>query len=283
MPQPNSSNPIQQIAAFIRNQTKQTPRVVIVTGSGLAGLGDAVTSPDVIPYSEIPGFPQSTVEGHPGELVFGQLEGQSVVVQRGRSHFYEGYPISQVTLPLRVFRALGADTVILTNAAGGVNPAWKAGDLMLITDHIGLPGMAGNNPLFGTNNPELGPRFPIMAGAYDYALGQKAKAVARELGFTLREGVYCWVAGPSFETPAEIRFLRTIGGDAVGMSTVPEVIVARHGGMRVLGFSLISNIADDKQPTGPVAAQVHEQVLEAGRQAVERLSALIRGVLRGMA
>ncbi len=192
---------IQEIVGIIRKRTAQKPQVVIVTGSGLAGLGDAVTSADVIPYSEIPGWPQSTVEGHPGELVFGKLEGQSVVVQRGRAHFYEGYTLGQVTLPMRVFRALGAETVILTNAAGGVNPDWQAGDLMLITDHIGLPGMAGNNPLFGPNNSELGPRFPVMAGAYDYELGQKAQAVAQQLGFTLRRESIAGSPGPRSRHP----------------------------------------------------------------------------------
>ncbi|MGB8648458.1 MAG: purine-nucleoside phosphorylase [Anaerolineae bacterium] len=282
MPQPISHAAIDEIAGYIRKRTEHRPRVMIVTGSGLAGLGDEVAGADVLPYSEIPGFPRSTVEGHPGELVFGQLQGQPVVVQRGRSHFYEGYSLPQVTLPLRVLRALGVEMLIVTNAAGGINLAWKGGDLMLITDHIGLPAMAGNNPLFGPNDTDLGPRFPIMAGAYDAALRRKAQQVAASLGFTLREGVYCWVAGPSFETPAEIRFLRMIGGDAVGMSTVPEVIVARHAGMRVLGISLISNIAEDTQPTGEVPAEVHDEVLAAGRQAVQRLAALIKGVLNGV-
>ncbi len=280
MTQPTTQAAVEQAAAFIRKRSKQQVKIVLVTGSGLAGLADEVQQPDVIPFSEIPGFPRSTVQGHPGELHIGRLEGQDVAVMRGRSHFYEGYTLPEVTLPLRVLHALGAETVILTNAAGGINTGWKSGDLMLITDHIGLPAMAGNNPLYGPNDTALGPRCPVMAGAYDAARRRTAQRVAGEMGMTLREGVYVWVAGPSFETPAEIRFLRTVGGDAVGMSTVPEVIVARHAGMRVLGISLISNVSEDVQPEGPVEAEVHHEVLEAGEHAVGRLSALIKGVLR---
>ncbi len=273
---------IAEAVAFIQNRTRLVPHVVIITGSGLAALADEATGAVSIPYAEIPGFPQSTVEGHPGELVLGQLEGKTVAIQRGRSHFYEGGSLPQVTFPLRVLRALGASTLIVTNAAGGINPNFRAGDMMLISDHIGLPGMAGHNPLFGPNDARLGPRFPVMAGAYDLELRQLARRLAQEHGFPIYEGVYCWVAGPSFETPAEIRFLRIIGGDAVGMSTVPEVIVARHAGMRVLGISLVSNAAETEEPTGPVPAEVHQEVLAASQRAVPRLAALIKGVLREM-
>jgi purine-nucleoside phosphorylase len=282
MMQPPSQSTIEETAAYLRRRTKRLPEVIIITGSGLAALAQDVRDGDSIPYGDIPGFPVSTVEGHPGELVLGSLEGRAVAIQRGRVHFYEGYSLRQLTLPVRVLRALGASTLIVTNAAGGVNPNFRAGDLMLITDHIGLPAMAGNNPLYGPNDISLGPRFPVMGGAYDRSLRQTAMAVAAENGFELREGIYAWVAGPSFETPAEIRFLRAGGADAVGMSTVPEVLVARHGGMRVLGISLITNVAADHEPTGNVPSEVHHEVLDASARAVPRLTTLIKGVLRKM-
>ncbi|MGE5141113.1 MAG: purine-nucleoside phosphorylase [Rudaea sp.] len=275
-----TSSNIAAAVAAISDRSESRPEFVIVTGSGMAGLSGSLSEAVVIPYDRIPDFPRSTVEGHPGELIIGRLEGRVVAMQRGRTHFYEGHSLAQVTFPIRVLRALGAHTLIVTNAAGGINAAWSAGDLMLITDHIGLPAMAGNNPLFGPNDLEFGPRFPVMAGAYDRELRDKAKRVASDLGFALREGVYCWVAGPSFETPAEIRFLRTIGGDAVGMSTVPEVIVARHAGMRVLGISLISNVAVTGEPPVEGPAEVHQEVLQAGARAVDQLDKLIRGVLK---
>jgi purine-nucleoside phosphorylase len=282
MMQSSSRAAIEEAAAFIKSRTKRQPEVVIITGSGLAALADDVTGGVSIPYGDIPGFPRSTVEGHPGELVLGYLEGREVAIQRGRAHFYEGYPLTQVTLPIRVLRSLGAAALVATNAAGGVNPNFHAGDLMLITDHIGLPAMAGNNPLYGANDVSLGPRFPVMGGAYDRGLRQAARRIAGENGFALREGVYAWVAGPSFETPAEIRFLRTVGADAVGMSTVPEVIVARHAGMRVLGISLITNVAADHEPTGEIPPEVHQEVLEASARAVPRLTTLVKGLLREM-
>ena len=282
MMQSSSRAAIEEAAAYIKRRTGRKPKVIIITGSGLAALAQDVTEGESIPYGDIPGFPKSTVEGHPGELVLGSLEGRSVAIQRGRAHFYEGYTLPQLTLPIRVLKSLGATTCIVTNASGGVNPNFHAGDLMLITDHIGFPAMAGNNPLYGPNDVNLGPRFPVMGGAYDRALRQTALAIAKENGFALREGVYAWVAGPSFETPAEIRFLRTVGADAVGMSTVPEVIVARHGGMRVLGISLITNIAADHEPTGEFAPEVHQEVLEASARAVPRLTTLVKGVLRRM-
>ncbi len=282
MVQPSPRVAVEEAAAFIKDRAKHRPEVVIVTGSGLAALANEVTEGESIAYGKIPGFPESTVEGHPGELVLGRLEGRVVAIQRGRVHFYEGYALPQVTFPLRVLRSLGASTLIVTNAAGGVNPDFHAGDLMLITDHIGLPAMAGHNPLYGPNDPLLGPRFPVMAGAYDRALRRTAQSIAADNGFTLREGVYAWVAGPSFETPAEIRFLRSVGADAVGMSTVPEVIVARHVGMRVLGISLISNDAADHEPAGEILPEVHREVLEASARAVPRLATLVKGVLRKM-
>ncbi len=232
---------------------------------------------DVIPYGDIPNFPTPSVEGHRGRLVLGRLEGVPVLVMQGRVHFYEGYPIQQVVFPVRVMQVMGIETLIVTNAAGGLNPDFRPGDLMLIADHINLMGMTGNNPLFGPNDPSLGPRFPDMSRAYDPALRRIARQVAQERELPLHEGVYTGLSGPSFETPAEIRFLRLIGADAVGMSTTPEVTVARHGGLRVLGVSGISNVAH----TAPDPAQetTHEEVLEAGRLIVPRLTALIRGVL----
>jgi purine-nucleoside phosphorylase len=282
MMQSSTQAAIAEAGAYIQSRSNHTPQVVVITGSGLAALANDVTERESIPYGDIPGFPRSTVEGHPGELVLGYLEGRAVAIQGGRAHFYEGYTLSQVTLPIRVLRSLGASALIVTNAAGGINPNFLAGDLMLIADHIGFPAMAGNNPLHGANDASLGPRFPVMAGAYDPGLRRTARLVAGENGFDLREGVYAWVAGPSFESPAEIRFLRTIGADAVGMSTVPEVIVARHGGMRVLGVSIITNVAGHHEGTGEIVPEVHQEVLAASARAVPRLAALIRGVLRKM-
>lgn len=280
MTPPLSAAVIETAAGYIKGLTNIRPKVLIVTGSGLAGLADEVAGGISIPYGEIPGFPQSTVHGHPGDLVMGRLEGREVAIQRGRVHMYEGYPLTQITLPIRTARSLGASIMILSNAAGGVNPGYRAGDIMLIADHIGLPAMAGNNPLYGPNDPNLGPRFPIMGGAYDRLLRDTARRVAADNGFELREGIYAWVGGPSFETPAEIRFLRSVGADAVGMSTVPEVIVARHAGMRVLGISLITNMADAHEPTGEIPTSVHQEVLDAGARAVPKILALIKGVLR---
>ncbi|HAL61524.1 MAG TPA: purine-nucleoside phosphorylase [Chloroflexi bacterium] len=273
---------VERVASQIRAPLK--PQVGIITGSGLSGLADEVEEPLVIPYEEIPDFPPATVEGHPGRMVLGYLAGKAVVVMQGRAHFYEGYPLERITLPVRVMRALGADTLIVTNAAGGLNEGFKAGDLMLITDHINLVGMAGDSPLFGPNDERLGPRFVDMSEAYDRELRKIALEVGHELGLELRQGVYVMVGGPTFETPAEIRFLRLMGVDAVGMSTVPEVVVARHGGMRVLGISHISNMAVLTGSPGmghPVKKEegLHEEVLEAGEKALPKLLALIKGVL----
>lgn len=277
---------IAAIAAVVRQVAEITPRVGLITGSGLAGLADQVVDAVRIPYRDILHFPESTVPGHPGELVLGRLEGQPIIIQRGRVHFYEGYSMQQITLPVRVMRALGAELLIVTNAAGGLNPDFQVGDIMLIRDHINFPGLAGFNPLRGPNDPALGPRFPLMAGAYSPSLCRLTREVAAEKGIELRSGVYAGLAGPTFETPTELRFLRMIGADAVGMSTTSEVIVARHAGMRVLGFSLISNVALPEEIEAALEAaseeveEVHDEVLEAGQQAVPRLITLIRGVLR---
>lgn len=267
-----------EIAAdYIRSQSRHHPQVGVILGSGLNPLAKAVQAADPIPYEDIPHFPRPTVEGHAGRLVLGQLAGRTVMIMQGRVHFYEGYPIQQVVFPVRVMQVMGIRTLIVTNAAGGINPAFHAGDLMLISDHINLIGMAGANPLFGPNDPTLGPRFPDMSQAYDPRLRTIAREVAQEQKIPLREGVYVSLSGPSFETPADIRFLRMIGADAVGMSTVPEVIVARHGGMQVLGVSGISNLALT-EPT-PDQEASHEEVLAAGQQIVPRLTALVLGTL----
>src|SRR4030095_8097941 len=210
-------------------------------GSGLNDLANAVEKADVVPFGDLPNWPRSTVHGHAGRLVIGELEGQSVMVMQGRVHFYEGYSMSQITLPVRVMKRLGLEMLFVTNAAGGVNPGFVPGDVMLITDNLNFVGMAGANPLMGPNIDELGPRFPDMSQAYDRKLMDLARQVASAENLQLREGIYCALSGPSFEGPADLRFLRGIGADAVGMSTAPEVIVARHGGMRVLGLSGISN------------------------------------------
>lgn len=288
MPQAYEREHIWDAVQAIRKFTGIVPRVGLITGSGLAGLADEATDATHIPYGDIPLFPQSTVAGHPGELVLGELEHVPVVIQRGRVHFYEGYSMRRITLPVRVMRALGASTLIVTNAAGGLNPAFAPGDIMVIRDHISLAGMAGFNPLRGPNDPELGPRFPLMAGAYSPRLRRLAHQVATDLGFKLQSGVYAALAGPTFETPAELRFLQMIGADAVGMSTAPEVTVARHGSMAVLGFSIIGNLAlpDEIEAATEAHAEgvteLHDEVLEAGQQAVPRLQAIIRGVLRQM-
>jgi purine-nucleoside phosphorylase len=266
---------IDEVASLIRQQIAIRPRVGIILGSGLGGLADSVEQATLIPYNRLPGWPVSTVIGHQGRLVFGNLEGQAVMMMQGRAHYYEGYSIAQVGLPVRVMQRLGVQTLIVTNAAGGVNPGFSPGELMLITDHINLMGMAGLSPLRGPNLDELGTRFPDMSQAYDRQLCQLARQVAAEKSLVLREGVYVCLAGPSFETPADLRFLRGIGADAVGMSTVPEVTVARHGGMRVLGCSGISNKANLDGST----LTTHEEVLEAGRKIVPQLEMLIRGVL----
>jgi purine-nucleoside phosphorylase len=268
-------------ADHIRGQTHHRPQVGLILGSGLNPLAEVVQAADLIPYSDIPHFPKPTVEGHVGQLVLGLLEGTPVMVMQGRAHFYEGYPIQQVGFPVRVMQIMEVRTLIVTNAAGGLSPAFRPGDLMLITDHLNLMGMGGLNPLIGPNDPTLGPRFPDMSRAYDPILRRLALEVAQEHDIPLREGVYAGLSGPSFETPADIRFLRLIGADAVGMSTVPEAIVARHGGIRVMGVSGISNVALSEPM--PDQETSHEEVLAAGQQIVPRLTLLIRGVLARLA
>lgn len=274
----NSHADYQAAIEVIRRRTTLQPEIGLVLGSGLGGLADALEDATAIPYTEIPGWPRSTVHGHRGQLVIGHLEGRVVVAQQGRAHFYEGYTLPQVTFPIRVMHFLGAHTVILTNAAGGVNKNYRVGDLMLLNDHINFVGMAGNNPLIGPNDDSLGPRFLGMSQTYDRPLRQIARRVADTNRIPLHEGVYCCLAGPNFETPAEIRMLRTLGADAVGMSTVHEVLVARHAGMRVLACSGVTNECIDTVDT--TQDTNHEEVLDAGKILVPRLTVLLKGVLR---
>ena len=267
---------IDEAVAVIRARTNHQPKIGMILGSGLGDLAESVSPADYIHYSEIPHWPVSTIQGHKGRLVVGDLESKPVLIMQGRAHYYEGYPISFIGFPIRVMIRLGVEVLIVTNAAGGVNPDFGPGDVMLIKDHISLMAMGGNNPLRGPNIDEFGERFPDMSQPYDLDLLQKARESAKEKGITPKEGVYICLAGPSFESPADLRFLRTIGVDAVGMSTVPEVIVARHGGMKVLGLSGISNKANLDGST----VTTHEEVLQAGKVLVPKLDAIIRGVIR---
>lgn len=269
---------INEATAFIRSQTDLRPDVALILGSGLGALADEMEVAATIAYPTIPHFPPSTVEGHRGELVLGTLGGSKAVVMRGRFHFYEGYGLDQTTFPVRVMQVLGAHTLIVTNAAGGLRADWQVGDLMRIKDHINFPGLAGQHPLRGPNDERLGVRFPALTHAYDTGLGSLAREIAAEIEVPFHDGVYAMLAGPSFETPAELRMLQTLGIDAVGMSTVPEVIVARHGGMRVLGISMISNIAT---PDAPPAN--HDEVLAAGEAVKPKFTALITRLLAKLA
>jgi purine-nucleoside phosphorylase len=271
----------EEAAAAIRARTAHRPTVGLVLGSGLGPLAEQIEQADTIPYDEIPHFPVSTVAGHAGRLVIGKLAGVTVCAMQGRFHFYEGYSLAQVTLPIRVMRQLGIQTLILTNAAGGVNQDFAVGDLMLLEDHINFVGLAGQNPLRGPNLDEFGVRFPPMNRAYTRELRHLAQAVATEAGLPLRRGVYTFVAGPNFETPAEIRFLRTIGTDAVGMSTVPEAIVAHHAGMAVLAISTITNLCIDV--VDAEGEPSHEEVQAAGQLIVPRLTQLLLGLLARIA
>lgn len=271
---------IKEAADYIKTQTQYQPTIGLILGSGLNSLANEIENADQIPYDQIPHFPVSGVVGHAGKLVIGKLASQTILVMQGRTHFYEGYSPAHITLPIRVMKLLGITTLIVTNAAGGLNQDFKVGDLMLITDHINLLGLSGHNPLLGPNLEEFGPRFPSMTHAYHLDLQAVARQVAGNLGLTLREGVYVGLSGPFFETPAENRFLRAIGADAVGMSTVSEVTVANHAGMRVLGLTSVTNISilDIKSK----AETNHEEVLEAGKRIVPKLVTLLKGVLNAL-
>lgn len=263
---------IRQAADAISAAFPATPDLLIILGSGLGALADDVQNPVVLPYANIPGFPQTTVPGHDGKLLLGLWNGKTVAVMQGRFHFYEGHPMDDVVLPIRVMQQLGVHTVLLTNAAGGVDPNMHPGDLMLIRDHIGL---WAESPLRGTNLDEFGPRFPDQSQVYDRGYASLAADCARELEIPLHEGIYAYCKGPQFETPAEIRLLRLLGATAVGMSTVPEAIVAAHGGMRVLAISCITNLAAGMldQPLN------HREVLEVGERVAARTIRLLSMII----
>jgi purine-nucleoside phosphorylase len=275
MPDTHGVDAIDEAAAMIRSRFSTRPDVAVVLGTGLGRLASDIDARAVIEYADIPGFPLSTVESHSGRLLCGTLGGKTVVAMQGRFHRYEGYSLQQVTFPIRVLRALGADTLIVSNACGGLNPLWAAGDVMLIADHINL---LGDSPLIGPNDDRLGPRFPDLSAPYDNALRESARRVAADKKITLREGVYVAVAGPNLETRAEYRFLRAIGADVVGMSTVPEVIVAIHAGMRVLGLSIITDMC---LPDALEPATV-ERIIAVANRAEPMLTELVRGTLERM-
>jgi purine-nucleoside phosphorylase len=269
---PHAFEFVNAAADVVRARFNKTPDVAIILGTGLGKLATEIDADVTIDYRDIPGFPLSTVESHQGRLLCGTLAGKTVIAMQGRFHFYEGYSMQQVTFPVRVLRALGAKTMIVTNACGGLHPLWSAGDVMLIADHINL---LGDNPLVGPNDERFGPRFPDLSSAYDSSLRALARKVSVEKKLTLREGVYVAVAGPNLETRAEYRMLRTMGADVVGMSTVPETLVAIHAGMRVLGFSIITDLC---LPDALEPATV-EQIIAVANGAEPALTALVTGVL----
>jgi purine-nucleoside phosphorylase len=266
----------QAAADVIRRRAALEPDVAIILGTGLGGVAREIEVEAEVPYEAIPGFPLSTVETHAGKLLLGRLAGRAVVAMQGRFHRYEGYDLRQVTFPVRVMHALGAKTLFVSNACGGMHPLWAPGDLVLISDHINL---LGDNPLVGPNDERLGPRFPDMSEPYDPSLRMLARQVALDLGIVLREGVYVAVAGPNLETRAEYRMLRAIGADVVGMSTVPEVIVAGHQGMRTVGISIIT---DQCLPDALEPADISRIIATAGR-AEPRLTRLITGMVERLA
>ena len=262
-----------EATSFLKEKTGGDIEYGLILGSGLGALADIVEKPEAFSFSDIPNFPKSTVAGHKGRFIVGTLKGKRVAVMQGRIHVYEGYPLDRITLPVRVMKALGAHTLVVTNSCGGIHTRFVPGDLMLINDHIN---MMGGNPLIGPNDARLGERFPPMSNAYDPAYRKRAHSVARAAGVTLKEGIYCALSGPAYETPAEVRFLERGGADAVGMSTVPEVIVARHSGMKCLGISCVTNVLHE----GP-SQDTHHEVLEAANAAGPNLQKIILGFLEG--
>lgn len=270
-----------EAAAFICSRTHHRPRVGLILGSGLSELAEQIAHADIVPYAEIPHFPVSTVAGHAGRLVIGNLAGVTVCAMQGRFHYYEGYSMQQVTLPVRVMQRLGVEVLIVTNAAGALNPNFVTGDIMLIEDHINLIGMAGANPLRGPNLDDFGPRFPAANRIYTPRLRALTQDVAAEVAIPLQRGVYLQLSGPNFESPAEVRMLHRLGADAVGMSTAAETMVAHHAGIEVLGLSTITNVAIDQLESA--GEPTHEEVVEAGKVIVPRLTALLLGVLGRLA
>lgn len=263
---------INRTADYIRANVKDIPKTAIILGTGLGALVDHIEDKQFIPYSQIPNFPVSTVEGHSGNLIFGNLAGKRVIAMQGRFHYYEGYDMKEVTFPVRVFKALGVETLYVSNAAGGMNSEFEVGDIMTISDHINL---FPENPLRGKNYNELGPRFPAMTTAYSPRLKKLANEIAAEKGIRLKEGVYVGTPGPTFETPAEYEYFRIIGGDAVGMSTVPEVIVANHAGMEVYGISVITDLGGKDIKEVPS----HEEVQLAAVKAQPKMLEIIKGLV----
>lgn len=268
----NYMDKIQKTVEFITKKIQKSPKIGLILGSGLGSLADTIENPVIIKYEDIPNFPISTVEGHAGQLVIGELSGTVVVAMQGRFHFYEGYPLEDVTFPIRTMIGLGIESMIVTNAAGGANLEYKPGDLMIITDHINF---TGKNPLIGENLNELGPRFPDMTWAYNKEYIKIAKETGIELGLNLKEGIYMWFTGPTYETPAEVRMARMLGADAVGMSTVPEVIIANHEGIKVLGISCITNMAAGilDQPL------IHDEVVETSKKVKEDFEKLLLSLI----
>lgn len=260
---------IRQTADYIRSHVNDIPTTAIILGTGLGALVDHIEDKQFIPYTEIPNFPVSTVEGHSGNLIFGRLGNKRVMAMQGRFHYYEGYSMKEVTFPVRVMKALGVETLFVSNAAGGMNKAFRVGDIMIICDHINL---FPENPLRGKNYDELGPRFPAMTEAYDHTLIRLADAIAAEKGIRVHHGVYVGTPGPTFETPAEYEYFRIIGGDAVGMSTVPEVIVANHAGMKVFGVSVITDLGGKDVTEVPT----HEEVQKAAMAAQPKMMEIMR-------
>ncbi|CAL1612970.1 unnamed protein product [Knipowitschia caucasica] len=277
-----SHDEYEQAADWLLAHTKHRPQVAIICGSGLGMLSEVLEEQEVLEYTQIPGFPQSTVQGHAGRLVFGRLRGRTCVCMQGRFHMYEGYSMSKTTFPVRVFKLLGADTLVVTNAAGSLDDSLKPGDIMILKDHVNLPGLCGLNPLCGPNDERFGPRFPAMSSCYDSELRRIALEIGKQLGVggAMREGVYAMVGGPNFESIAEARLLHRLGIDAVGMSTAPEVVVATHCGMRVFGLSLITNKVVKCYDGDDMVD--HQGVLEVGRLRAQTLQTLITELVSRM-
>lgn len=270
---------VERIANSVLERVKCRPHIGIICGSGLGGLADMLENKEVIQYADIEGFPVSTVPGHAGRLVFGTLQGRQVVLMQGRAHLYEGYDVHKIILPVRVMKLMGVKILFVTNAAGGINQDFNVGDIMLIKDHFNMPGFAAVNPLVGPNDDRFGPRFPPASQSYSFRLRQLVKKTAEKLGMMdyLREGVYCFLGGPSFETVTECRFLKVAGVDATGMSTVPEVLVATHCGIEVCGITLVTNKCVMEYDSKQVAN--HEEVLETGQKRAKDMQALITAVV----
>lgn len=271
----NRAQTVREAVAAIRERTDHMPEIGLILGSGLGDLAEQIADATVIPYGEIPHFPVSTVAGHAGRLVIGHLEGKTVVAMQGRFHYYEGYSMAQVAFPVYVMKFLGAKVLIVTNAAGGMNKAFQPGDLMLIVDHLNF---TGDNPLIGPNDDELGPRFPDLSRAYDPELIALAEQKARDLGIRVQKGIYAGISGPNYLPPAELVMLRRLGGDAVGMSTIPEVIAAAHCGLRVLGISCITDMAIGEE----LEPLTHEQVVAVAERTKPKFTALVRAVVAGV-